>query len=117
MNRLFIQKGIGAALIFSGLALLVLKVSSIPGAQQSWDSWASPENGTMWFVGVVALELTFLVSRFALGYFVYLGKSTGPWLFYPLAALTAVSGLSGIVLVAAVLVLRFWQGGVHAVKT
>ena len=117
MNRALIQKGIGAALILSGLVLLALKISSTSEAQQSWDSWASPESGGMLFVGVLALELAFLVSRFTLGYFVYQSKNMGPWLFYPLAILTAVSGLSGIVLVAAVLALRFWQGGVHAAKT
>jgi hypothetical protein len=67
--------------------------------------------------GVLAVELALLVSRFTLGYFVYKNANMGPWLFYPLAILTAVSGLSGIVLVAAVLALRFWQGGVHAAKT
>ncbi|ADZ90926.1 hypothetical protein [Marinomonas mediterranea] len=117
MNRVLIQKGIGAALILSGVALLVLKISSASEAQQSWDFWASPESGGMLFVGAVALELVFLVSRFTLGYFVYQCKNMGPWLFYPLALLTSVSGLSGIVLVAAVLALRFWQGRVHASKT
>ncbi|MBE7215957.1 hypothetical protein MK852_16185 [Shewanella benthica] len=117
MNRALIQKGIGSALILSGLVLLVLKVSSISDSHQTWDSWASPENGTMWFIGVLVLELVFLASRFILGYFVYLSKNMRPWLIYPLAVLTAVSGLSGIVLVAAVLVLRFWQGGVHTSKT
>ncbi len=117
MNRALIQKGIGVALIVSGLVLLALKISSMSEAQQSWDSWASPESGTMWFIGSLVLELLFLISRFSLGYFTYLGKHVGPWFFYPLAVLTAVSGVTGIVLVAAVLVLRFWQGGVHAAKT
>jgi len=117
MNRALIQKGIGGALVLSGVVLFVLKVSSTSEARQGWDSWASPESGVMWFVGVLALEVAFLVSRFVLGYFVFQSKNMGPWLFYPLAILNAVSGLSGIVLVAAVLVIRFWQGGVHAVKT
>jgi hypothetical protein len=117
MNRASIEKGIGAALILSGLVLLILKVSSISQAQQSWDNWASPESGAMWFIGAVVAELTFLAARFTLGYFVYQSKISRAWLFYPLAVLTAVSGLSGIILVAAALALRFLQGEAHAAKT
>ncbi len=117
MSRALIQKGIGGALMLSGLVLLALKVSSISETQQGWDAWASPGSGTLWFIGVLAVELIFLISRFTLGYFVCQSKNIGPWLFYPLAMLTAISGLAGIVLVAAVLALRFWQGGVHAAKT
>ncbi|WP_157035570.1 hypothetical protein [Marinobacter psychrophilus] len=117
MNRAMIQKGIGGVLILIGLVLLVLKVSSISETQQGWETWASPGNGALWFTGVLAVELTFLISRFTLGYFVYQSKNIGPWLFYPLAILTTISGLSGIILVTAVLALRFWQGGVHAAKT
>ncbi|HEY7886071.1 MAG TPA: hypothetical protein VIC08_14095 [Cellvibrionaceae bacterium] len=116
MSRALTYKIIGAALILSGLILLVLKASNISAAQQSWDSWASPESGTLWFVGALAVELAFLGARFALGYFVYLRKSVRPVLFYPLVVLTALSGLSGALLAAPVLIFRFWNGGLPEAK-
>lgn len=111
------QKIIGGTLIFSGVVLLILQVISFSEARESWGVWASPESGAMWFAGALVLELVFLLSRFALGYLVFLNGRITPWLFYPLGALTAVSGLSGIVLVLAALALRFWQGGAYVAKT
>ena len=117
MNRVLIHRSVGAALILSGLIIFVLKALSFSDAQKNWDFWASPDSGAIWFVGIVILETVFLVSRITLGYLVYLRKNIGTSLFYPLAVITSVSGLSGILLVVVVLVLRFLQGGVHAAKT
>ncbi len=111
------QKGIGLALILSGLVLLVLKSVSIPEAQESWDAWSTPNSGTLLFIGAVAAELLLLAARFGLGCFVYTNRELGPWSFYPLVVLVAISGASGIVLVTACLALRFSQGKGHAAKT
>lgn len=116
MNRELIQRLIGGALVLSGVVLFVLKVLSIPEARESWAAWASPESGMMWFVGALFLDLIFLLSRLALGYLVFLDRRIRPWLFYPLAAITAISGLSGLALVLAAVVLRWWPGGSYAAK-
>jgi hypothetical protein len=117
MNRELIQKLIGGALVLSGVVLLVLKVLSISEARESWAAWASPEGGMIWFIGALVLELVFLLARFILGYLVFLNGRIKPWLFYPLAAITALSGLSGAALVLAALALRWWRGGSYAAKT
>lgn len=116
MNRELIQQLIGGALLLSGFVLLVLKVLSIPEARESWAAWASPESGTMWFIGTLFLELIFILSRFVLGYLVFLNRRIRPWLFYPHAAITAVSGLSGMALVLAALALRWWPGSSYATE-
>lgn len=100
----------------SGVVLLVLKVLSIPEARQSWAVWAQPESGMMWFVGASLLELIFLLSRFVLGYLLFLNRSIRAWLFYPLAAITALSGISGVALVLAALALRWWSRGSYATE-
>jgi len=117
MNRAIIKKGIGIALIISGLILLALKVSSLGEAREGWNAWASPDSGFLWFLGALTLELVLLGCRLMLGYLLYSGKNISTWSFYPLAVLTAVSGLSGIILVIATLVMRFWPGGSHAAET
>ncbi len=111
------QKFIGGALVVSGVVLSVLAVLSIPETRQSWASWAQPEGGVMWFVGALFLELIFLLSRFVLGYLLFLNRRIRPWLFYPLAGITALSGLSGVVLVLAVLALRWWPRGSYVAES
>lgn len=117
MNRAKIKKGIGVALIISGLILLVLKVSRLGEALEGWNAWASPDSGFLWFLGALTLELVLLGCRLMLGYLLYSGKSISAWSFYPLAVLTAVNGLSGIILVIATLIMRFWPRGSHAAET
>ncbi len=117
MNRALVQKGIGLALVLSGVVLLALKITSLSDAKESWDAWASPNSGTLLFVGVLAAELLFLASRFFLGYVHLKNKHLGPWSFYPLVVFVALSGLSGIILGVASLAIRFWQGQGHAAKT
>ena len=117
MNRALIQRGLGVALILSGLVLLVLKVLSIPEARQSWDSWAAPDSGTALFIGALAFESVLLAGRFALGYCIYSNKHLGPWLFYALAVLVAISGVTGIILAAACIAIRLSSNPGHAVKT
>lgn len=117
MNRELIQQVIGGALVLSGVMLLILKVLSISEAREGWAAWASPESGTMWFIGALVLELVFLSVRFLLGYLLFLNGRIKPWVFYPLAAITALSGLSGAVLVLAALAVRWWRGGSYAEKT
>ncbi|SER23251.1 hypothetical protein SAMN05421690_101378 [Nitrosomonas sp. Nm51] len=112
-----IKKGIGVALIISGLILLVLKVLNLGEARESWNAWASPDSGFLWLLGALTLELVLLSCRLMLGYLLYRGKNISVWSFYPLAVLTALSGLSGIVLVIATLIMRFWPRGSHAVET
>jgi small-conductance mechanosensitive channel len=117
MNRALLQKGIGLALILSGVILLALKIMSLPEAKESWDAWASPNSGTLLFIGALVAESLFLVARFFLGYFHLKSKYLGPRVFYPLVVLVALSGLSGIILVVASVALRFGQGQVYAAKT
>ena len=117
MNRALIQKVIGLALVLSGVVLLALKITNIPDAKESWDAWASPNSGTFLFIGVLAAELLFLAARFFLGYIHFKSKHLGPWSFYPLVVFVALSGLSGIILGAASIAIRFWQGQGHAAKT
>ncbi len=114
MNRVLVQRGIGVALILSGLVLLTLKIISIPESIETANSWAAPESGTAWFIGFLLIELLLLAARFALGYLVYVNQQISPWFFYPSAVLIGVSGLSGIILAASVIVLRFLQGRTHA---
>lgn len=116
MNRELIQQLIGGALVVSGFVLLVLKVLSISEIRESWDAWASPEIGTIWFIGALVLELVFLLARLLLGYLVFLNGRIKPWLFYSLAALTALSGLSGAALVLSALALSWWRGSSYAEK-
>jgi len=117
MIRVLIQKGIGVALILSGLILLTLKIINIPESIETANAWAAPKSGTTWFIGFLVIEFVLLAARFALGYLVYINQQMSPWLFYPLASLICVSGLSGIILIATVIVLRFLQGHTHATKT
>lgn len=117
MNRALAQKGIGLALVLSGVVLLALKITSIPEAKESWDALASPNNGTFLFIGALAAELLLIGARFFLGYVHLMGKHLNPWSFYPLVVFVALSGLSGIILGVASLAIRFWQGQGHAAKT
>ena len=117
MNRAFVKKGIGLALVLSGAVLLALKITSLPEAKESWSAWASPNTGTFLFIGVLATELLFLAARFFLGYVHLKSKDLGPWGFYPLVVFVALSGMSGIILGVASLVIRFCQGQGHAEKT
>jgi len=112
-----IKKGIGVALIISGLILLVLKVLNLGEAREGWNAWASPDSGFLWFLGALTFELVLLGCRLMLGYLLYSGKNISVWSFYPLAVLTALSGLSGIVLVITTLIMRFWPRGSHASET
>lgn len=117
MDRALIQKGLGIALILSGLVLLVLKLLSVPEAQQSWDTWAAPDSGTSLFIVALVAESVLLAARFALGFFVYLNIQLGPWLFYTLAVLVAISSITGIILVLVCVLFRFLQGQDHAKET
>jgi len=111
------QKGVGVALIASGILLLILKLSDLPEARESWEAWASPKSGAPWFVGALAVEAVLLASRIALGYFVYLGRAIRPWAFFLLVLLTAANGLSGIALAIAALALQYWPRSAHEAET
>ncbi len=111
------QKGVGVALIASGILLLILKLSNVPEARESWEAWASPQSGMPWFVGILAVEAVLLASRIALGYFVYLGKAIRPWAFFLMAFLTAANGLSGLALAVAALALQYWPARAHEAET
>ena len=117
MNRTLAQKVIGLALVLSGLVLLALKITSIPEAKENLDAWAYPGSGTLLFIGVLATELLLLSARFFLGYVHLTGRHLGPWSFYPLVVFIALSGLSGIILGAASVAIRFWQGQGQVAKT
>ena len=117
MSRAFIQKGIGLALIISGVVLLILKSMSLPEAKAGWDAWASPGSGTALFAGAFAAELLLIAAQFYLGYLNFRNRCLSPWGFYPLTMLVAVSGVQGIVLAAACLAIRLWPGQGHAAKT
>lgn len=97
--------------------LLVLKVLSIPEARQGWDSWAAPDSGTALFIGALTFESVLLAGRFTLGYCIYSNKHLGPWLFYALAVLVAISSVTGIILAAACIAVRLSSNQGHAVKT
>ena len=109
MNRTLVHKVIGQALILSGAVLLALKIMNISEAKESWDAWASPTSGTVFFIGALTAELLFLAARFFLGYVHLKNKDLGPWVFYPLLLFVLLSGLSGIILALASLAILFWQ--------
>lgn len=118
MNRGLIEKGIGLALVLSGIIILVLKAISIPEAKEGWSSFASPNDGTALLAGVLVIELLFLAARFFLGYIHFQNKHLRPWVFYPIVVIVAISGLSGIILAIGCLASRLWQGqGHHVAKT
>lgn len=106
MSRLIIRKGIGLTLIASSIVILVLKLSNISQARDSINAWALPEDSALIFIAVLIFELVMLVSRFTLGYFIYQSNNIKPWVLYPLAVLTIISGLTGVALVFTFLVLR-----------
>jgi hypothetical protein len=62
-------------------------------------------------------ESVLLAARFTLGYFIYSNKQLGPWLFYALAVLVAISSFTGIILAIACLVVRFLPGQDSAKET
>lgn len=111
------QKGVGLALILSGVMLLALKIMSLPEAKESWNAWADPSSGTSLLIVMLLAESLFLAARFFLGYILFKSMHLQSWAFYPLVVLLALSGLSGIVLGVACLAIRFWQGQGHAAKT
>lgn len=117
MNRKLVQKGIGLALVLSGVVLLALKITSIPVAKESWGAWASPSSGTFFFIGALTAESLLLAARFFLGYVHLKGKQLGPLGFYPLVVFVALSGVSGVILGLASLATRFWRGQSQAPKT
>ena len=117
MNRRLVKKGVGLALVLSGVVLLALKITSIPVAKESWDAWASPSSGTSFFIGALTAESLLLAARFFLGYVHLKGKQLGPLGFYPLVVFVALSGVSGVILGLASLATRFWRGQSHAPKT
>lgn len=117
MSRARIQEGTGLLLILSGIVILILNIMSISEAKESWDAWAYPNSGTYLFIGAMVAEVIFLSSRFFLGYAHFKSKQLGPWVFYPLVVLVALSGLSGIVLGVACLSIRFWQRQSYAPNT
>jgi hypothetical protein len=117
MNQQLVQKSIGIALILSAIILLVLKLLSLSGAGINIDAWANPENSTLWLIGIVIVELIFIVSRFVLGYVIFKSIRVSVFVFYPLVITTAISGLSGLVLGLVVLYLRLWQSWSNAKKT
>lgn len=59
---------------------------------------------------MLTAELFLLAARFFLGYVHFKCKDLGPWAFYPLLVVVALSGRSGIVLAVASLAIRFWKG-------
>ena len=116
MNRTTIKKLIAVGLIVSGLILLILKIYNLPSAYKSWETFAEPHAAFPYFAAAVALEILFLAARFTLGYMVYIGKNITGWLFYPLSVFTAFGGLTGVLLVVALLVERYWPLQEHANK-
>jgi len=118
MNKLFISKLVGIALIISAIGLLIFKAFSIPDLMHSTEAWLSQSDQSAYplVFGVLVYELILLVSRALLGYALLVGKQLSVWVFCLLSALTFVSGWSGIILSVAAIVLRFYKGH-HAVKT
>jgi hypothetical protein len=116
MTISLLKKILGTMLILSGLVLALLKLSSLPEARGAADAWAYPESGLLWFIAGLAIEFMFLLARFILGYFVYTAKPISSWAFYLLAVMVSLSGLTGMVLGLALVLLAIFSS-TNKVKT
>ena len=117
MKPVYLEKMAGAALILSELIVFIHKVMSIPEALESANSWAAPDDGTLWFIGLITLEIIWLTARLALGLSLLLQRPLKPWLFYLLLLIVGTSGLTGLIISVALMIMRFWYGRLYSVKT
>ncbi len=117
MKQVFIEKAAGAFLILSELIVIIPKILSVPEALESASSWAAPDDGTLWFIGLLSLEIIWLSARFALGLSLLLQRPLKPWLFYLLLLILGSSGLTGLIISVALMIMRFWYGRLYSVKT
>ena len=67
MKQVFIEKAAGAFLILSELIVIIPKILSVPEALESASSWAAPDDGTLWFIGLFSSGNYLAVSPVCFG--------------------------------------------------
>ncbi|HLV18897.1 MAG TPA: hypothetical protein VKY70_15680 [Pseudomonas sp.] len=111
MHRDRASKVVGATLLLSGLALAMFKAAEVAAFVDGVQAWAMPDDGEAWLWGLLLFELVLLVARVALGILLYRRIPLAAGVFYSLAALVALSGLSGLVLGSLACAVRLWPRG------
>src|SRR5690606_35500771 len=111
MHRDRASKVVGATLLLSGLALAMFKAAEVAAFVDGVQAWALPDDGEAWLWGLLLFELVLLVARVALGILLYRRIPLAAGVFYSLAELVALSGLSGLVLGSLACAVRLWPRG------
>ena len=109
MNRAYIQKSTGLALLGSGLFFLIFKLINLPESYAEMDAFVDYENTALWFFLALFGEILLTASRIALGFWLYNERSLVNWQFYLLSFFTALNDLTGIILVVILLACRYNQ--------
>lgn len=106
-----LEKIVGSLLVISGLYLLVVLVLEYPALYESFSSgWSEPQGESSFvvaFVVMVTLDLLFVASRLALGFYMLRGVCLTHWQFYTAVALVLMGGgIEGISLAVGSVLLR-----------
>lgn len=97
---------LGAAFILSGLIVLAVKIAGLPELQAQWQQWAAPESGTGMLVAHIIFDAILLGARLLLGIWLLNDRRIDLVVFYPLALLAALGGVSASALVALAIIHR-----------